>query len=139
MPFSSKVRTARPAALEVSAVAKRRTTSLVISLVLSFGVVAPQERPAYRAADLTAPAVSEAAPAAPPRVEEERGSEASTDADQAADSQPPKRKGNAFARALAAPFRALARLFGGGRKSETAKKSAPAQPTAAPQNEAKQE
>ncbi|HEX8719989.1 MAG TPA: tetratricopeptide repeat protein, partial [Pyrinomonadaceae bacterium] len=53
--------------------------------------------------------------------------------DAADDSARPKRKGNAFARALTAPFRALARLFGGGKsKSETAKKTtAPAQEAAA--------
>jgi Tfp pilus assembly protein PilF len=83
--------------------------------------------------------VSDAAPAVPARDEEESGAEASQDSGKAADPQTPKRKENAFARALAAPFRALARLFGGGRKSETAKKSAPTQRTTATQNEVKRE
>lgn len=121
---------------------KRRTTSLIISLVLSFAVLVPQAALGYHEADSTAPAVSDAGPSTPARVEEEGDADASTEAaNEADDSQPPKRKGNAFARALGAPFRALARLFGGGRKSETAKKSAP-QPspqTAATQNEVKQE
>jgi tetratricopeptide (TPR) repeat protein len=127
-----KVLAARPAALEVSAVSKRRTTSLIISLVLSFAVLVPQAALGYRGADPTAPA-------APARVEEETDAEANGGTTEAADSQAPKPKGNAFVRALAAPFRALARLFGGGRKNETAKKSAPARQTAATQNEVRQE
>ncbi|MDT5270248.1 MAG: hypothetical protein QOH49_2434 [Acidobacteriota bacterium] len=121
---------------------KRRTTSLIISLVLSFAVLVPQAALGYRGADPAAPAVSDAGSSTLARVEEERNADASSategDAD---DAQPPKRKGNAFARALGAPFRALARLFGGGRKSETAKKSAPlpTQETAATRNEVKQE
>jgi Flp pilus assembly protein TadD len=141
-PFLLKVRTARPAALEVSAVSKRRTTSLIISLVLSFAVFVPQAALGYRDADAAAPAVSDASPATPARVEEEGDADGSpATKGEAADSTTPKRKGNAFARALAAPFRALARLFGGGRKSETAKRPAskPAQQTAAAQNEVKQE
>ncbi|HWS88076.1 MAG TPA: tetratricopeptide repeat protein [Pyrinomonadaceae bacterium] len=118
---------------------KRRTTLLVISLVLSFAVLVPQAALGSGAADPTAPAASEAAPAPPARVEEGRETEASEGPTEAADSKPKKRKGNAFARALSAPFRALARLFGGGRKSETAKKSAPAPQTAATQNEVRQE
>ena len=119
---------------------KRRTNSLVISLVLSFAVLVPQAALGYRDADPSAPAASEAAPATPARAKEEGEKEASEGSGKAADSQPSKkRKGNAFARALAAPFRALAKLFGGGRKSETAKKSAPAQQTAATQNEVKQD
>ncbi|MFL6333196.1 MAG: tetratricopeptide repeat protein [Pyrinomonadaceae bacterium] len=102
---------------------KRRTTSLIISLVLSFAVFAPQAALGYRGSETAA--VSSAAPPAPARVEAETNVEASEETVEAADSQPDKPRGNAFARALAAPFRALARLFGGGRKSETAKKSAP--------------
>ncbi|MFL6255059.1 MAG: hypothetical protein ACJ74T_08540 [Pyrinomonadaceae bacterium] len=121
---------------------KRRTTSLIISLVLSFAVLVPQAALGYHEADSTAPAVSDAAPSTPARVEEDGDAGASTEGAAAADeAQPTKQKGNAFARALGAPFRALARLFGGGRKSATAKKSAP-QPstqTAATQNEIKQE
>ena len=120
---------------------KRRTSSLIISLVLSFAVLVPQAALGYSDADSTVPAVSDAGPAPPARVEEDGDADASSEgAGGADDPQPPKRKGNAFARALGAPFRALARLFGGGRKSETAKKSAlPAQETAAAQNEVKQE
>jgi tetratricopeptide (TPR) repeat protein len=136
-----KVLAARPAALEVSAVSKRRTTSLIVSLVIAFAVLAPQAALGYHEADPATAAVSGDAPATPPRVEGETNAEAPEGAAEAADSQPSKPKGNAFARALAAPFRAIARLFGGGRKSETARKSAPrpAQQTAATQNENRRE
>jgi Tfp pilus assembly protein PilF len=123
-------------------VSKRRTTSLIISLVLTFAVLVPQAALGYDEADSAAPAVSDAGPATPARVEEDVDADASSEgAGEAADSHPPKRKGNAFVRALGAPFRALARLFGGGRKSETAKNSTPqpSQQTAAAQNEVKQE
>ena len=121
---------------------KRRTHSLIISLVLSLAALVPQAALGYPEADPVAPAVTDAAPAPPARVEENRDGEVSADSAAADDSQAAKPKGNAFARALAAPFRALARLFGGGRKNETAKqKSAPqtATRTAAAQNEVGQE
>src|SRR5918993_181361 len=141
MPFLSKVRTARPAALEVSAVSKRRTISLIISLVLTLAVVVPPGALAYYEVVATAPAARDAAPTAPTRDEEETNAEAPQDAVGAGEARPPKRKGNGFARALGAPFRALARLFGGGRKSETAKKPAPppAQETAAERSDVKEE
>jgi Tfp pilus assembly protein PilF len=123
-------------------VSKRRTTTLIISLVLSFAVVVPQAALGFNEADPAAPAVSDAGPSTPARAEEETDAEATEGTGGTADSQQPtKRKGNAFARALTAPFRALARLFGGGRKSETAKKSAqsPSRQTAATPNEVKQE
>ncbi|HEX8147977.1 MAG TPA: tetratricopeptide repeat protein [Pyrinomonadaceae bacterium] len=120
---------------------KRRTTSLIASLVLTFAVLVPQAALGYHEADTAAPALSGDAPVAPARVEEETDAEAPADAGEAEDARPTKRKGNGFARALAAPFRAIARLFGGGRKSETAKKSAPLpkQETASARNEVKQE
>ena len=111
---------------------KRRTTSLIISLVLSLAVILPPGSLAYYEVVATAPAA---------HVEEETKAEAPEDAVEAGDVRPAKRKGNGFARALGAPFRALARLFGGGRKTETAKRSAPlpAQETAATRNEGRQE
>lgn len=121
---------------------KRRTTSLIISLVLSFAVLVPQAVLGYTAADTdAAPAVSAAAPTPPARVEEETNAEASEGAVEASDALPPKRQGNAFARALGAPFRALARLFGGSRKTETARKSVPqpSQQTAATPTEINRE
>lgn len=118
---------------------KRRTTLLIISLVLAFAVLVPQAALGYHEAEVNAPAVGDAAPSAPARVEEEREADGSSEgADGADDSAPSRRKGNAFARALSAPFRALAKLFGGGRKSETAKRPAPASQTAATRNEVKQ-
>ncbi len=41
---------------------------------------------------------------------------------------PAKKRGNGFLRALGAPFRALGRLFGGGRKKDTTARRAPATP-----------
>lgn len=118
---------------------KRRTTSLIISLALCFALLAPQAAVGYHEAEVTAPAVADAAPAAPARVEESAGADASPEvAGEAADPRAPKRKGNALVRVLSAPFRALAKLFGGGRKSETAKKSAPARQTDAAQGDAAQ-
>ncbi|HEX8337924.1 MAG TPA: tetratricopeptide repeat protein [Pyrinomonadaceae bacterium] len=125
--------------------AKRSTTSLIISLVLSFAVFVPQAALGHGDAAPAAPAMTDAAtPPTPARVEEEGGAGGSTATQgEAADTTTePKRKGNALVRALSAPFRALARLFGGGRKSEAAKKPAPPQParqTAAAQGEVGQE
>lgn len=45
------------------------------------------------------------------------GVPATDSSDEGAPEQQPKRKGNGFARAIGAPFRAIARLFGGGKKS----------------------
>ena len=117
---------------------KRTTTSLIISLIISFAVVVPPAALSSYEADLAAPSVSDAAPAAPTRVEEETNAEAFEAAAETGAARPPKRRGNGFARALAAPFRALARLFGGGRKTETAKRPA-AQETAATPTEVQQE
>jgi Tfp pilus assembly protein PilF len=103
-------------------------------------VLVPQAALGHQEAEPAAPAVSDAAPSAPARVEEGADAEAPEEPGGAGDAQPPKRKGNGFARALAAPFRAIARLFGGGRKSEAAKKSAPPpkQEAAATRDEVKQ-
>ena len=108
---------------------KRRTTSLIISLVLSFGAVVPRAALGYRASgpatdpatETAVEAVADATPAAPAEVKAD--AEVSVDAAETDDAQARKPKGNAFTRALSAPFRALARLFGGGRKSEAAKKT----------------
>ena len=113
---------------------KCRTFSLALALALA--ALTPQ------AAFGSGLAHEAASPADDARANAPAGDDAggpNDDADVAADAEPgtegeagearrPKRGGNAFARALAAPFRALARLFGGGRKSkaEAAKKSAPA-------------
>ena len=113
---------------------KLKTSSLVFSLVLALAVLSPQAALGSLLHEGAVAASSDAGPAAVRRGEEEAGAEDSeAGAETADDSQQPKRKGNAFARALAAPFRALARLFGGGRKSkgEEAKKSAPAPEAAA--------
>ena len=58
------------------------------------------------------------------------------DAQQAAqdtDGATPKKRGNAFLRALGAPFRALARLFGGGRKKDSTARNGRVAPPQRPQ------
>ena len=110
---------------------KQRASSLSFSLALAFALLAPQAALGGRLSDATADG------AASPAVAETRAEPAKTPAeasdeavDEAADaSERPKRKGNAFTRALSAPFRALARLFGGGKsKTESAKKKKPTEP-----------
>jgi Flp pilus assembly protein TadD len=133
-PFLPKVRTVRPAALEISAVSKRRTISLILSLALALTVLLPPGALAFYEVVATAPAASDNVP--PARAEEQTDAEATPATEgKAGDARAPKRKGNAFARAITAPFRGLARLFGGGRKSGTAKKSAPQPRAAATQSE----
>jgi tetratricopeptide (TPR) repeat protein len=101
-------------------VSKNRNASLALALVLSACVLAlaPPHALGNRVLHDPAPAVSETP--AP---------NATTGADAAdGDSPQSKHKESGFVRALAAPFRALARLFGGGpkrSKAEAAKKSEP--------------
>lgn len=114
-------------AQEVSAVSQRKTSSLLFSLVLALAILGPPPALGNRAHELTALTASEAGtPASEPA---EEGDAEASEADGASHgAQRPKRRGNAFTRALSAPFRALARLFGGGKsKTEAAvKKSSPA-------------
>ena len=109
---------------------KRRMSSLLFSLALAVSILAPQAALGGRVTDGPAPVVADAG--APPV---ERAGDGEADAAPVADGageeeQGRKRKGNAFARALTAPFRALARLFGGGgeSKAHAAKKPAPPRP-----------
>ena len=105
------------------AVSNKKILSLVISLAFLAGVCAPRtalgdsvvyESAATRTTTTTAPAAD---------ADDDVESDASDEATQ------PKKKGNSFARALSAPFRALARLFGGGRKKpEEAKRREPPAP-----------
>jgi Flp pilus assembly protein TadD len=93
---------------------KKRIFSVALSLALSAAVMAPQTALAKRAPQTHADGA--ATPGA--RADDARAGSSAGSADEG--EQPkPKRKGNGFARALGAPFRALARLFGGGRKSTT--------------------
>ncbi|MCA1620962.1 MAG: tetratricopeptide repeat protein [Acidobacteria bacterium] len=113
---------------------KRKTYSLLFPLVLAAALLFPHAALGSRFPDAPAPAASDAgAPAVRGAGEEPAAGGAKPDGGAADETQKPKRKGNAFTRALGAPFRALARLFGGGKsKSETAKKSpAPTQETTA--------
>ncbi|MBC7932781.1 MAG: tetratricopeptide repeat protein [Rubrivivax sp.] len=85
---------------------KSRIISSTLALILALGVCAPQATLASRTVyDSAAMAGARPAPVAD-------GNGAPDDAQQ------PKRKGNGFARALSAPFRALAKLFGGGKKNK---------------------
>jgi Flp pilus assembly protein TadD len=115
-------------------VSKRRTFRLALSLALAIAVVSPQAAlggaALYASASAAGDAVTNAPAAALEGVADAADAagdaDAADDVGEADDAGQPKRKGNALARALAAPFRALARLFGGGRKkSEQAKKQAP--------------
>jgi Flp pilus assembly protein TadD len=115
-------------------VPKIKTPSLLFSLVLTLSLLAPHAALGLATSEVVVPFVSDAGVSAVKRdgetadgvasVAPDAGGDAADEADEA---QPQKRKGNAFVRALGAPFRALARLFGGGKsKTEAAKKTAPA-------------
>lgn len=88
---------------------RQQVLAFVVALLLAAGTLAPRAShaaitPDATDAGVTAPGAAAEA-AAPP-------------ANAAANAPAPDRpKGNGFVRALTAPFRALARLFGGGRKS----------------------
>jgi len=130
--FPSKAsNTNRPERQEVAAVSKSRTASLAFAIIVVVSVCAPQVAFGNRVLYSPAPA-RDATTADAPRPATDDATDVTTTADATAsaaaatDDTKPKRKENGLARALAAPFRALARLFGGGsKKSEEAKKSAP--------------
>jgi Flp pilus assembly protein TadD len=115
-------------------VSKNRTVSLILALALSAASFAPRLAMGSRLPDSYETAATDSrahdATSAEPAPQETAQSDS-------AQARPSERKGNGFARALGAPFRALARLFGGGRKSanEEAKKrkSSPPQAIAAAQ------
>ena len=117
---------------------KSKTPLTLFSLVLATALLLPHAAALGRPfPEEPTPAASEAGAPTPSKRAEDKTDEGAAQtkveaADEGEEARPKKRKGNAFARALGAPFRALARLFGGGKsKSETAKKSpAPAQPPA---------
>jgi tetratricopeptide (TPR) repeat protein len=105
-------------------VSNKKIFSLVVALALLVGVCAPPRALGNRV-------LYESASGADARPTVNVANDADDDADTSAsdDSTPKQKKGNSFARALAAPFRALARLFGGGKKkSEEAKKREQPQP-----------
>jgi Flp pilus assembly protein TadD len=94
---------------------KKRIFSVALALAVSAAVAAPQAALASRAQHTHSDgAATSNAPASDARAVSPADS-----ADEGAQQPTRKRKGNGFARALGAPFRALARLFGGGRKSNT--------------------
>jgi Flp pilus assembly protein TadD len=112
-------------------VPKRKTSTLLFSLALAAALLVPHAALGGRFSEERA-AGDVGATAATPAAEKTGTAEAA-EADKpngtngTDEAQQPKRKGNAFARALSAPFRAIARLFGGGKsKAETAKKTTPA-------------
>lgn len=93
--------------------------ALALALVLSTGALAPPSALGNRVLHDPAPVVNATATPAP-------------DAASADNPDQPKHKESGLARVLAAPFRALARLFGGGpkkSKAEAAKRSAPPAPS----------
>lgn len=85
---------------------------IALALALSAATVAPQTTLARRASHASSGAEFSRAHAA-----RTHAVSAPDSSDEGEPEQKPKRKGNGFARALGAPFRALARLFGGGKKS----------------------
>src|ERR1044071_5058704 len=95
-PFRLKVLTAGPAAVEVSAVSRRRTTSLIISLVISVAVLMPQGALAYFEVIAAAPAVSDAGPSTAARAEEEANTKASEEAGAAPHPPEPNTQGHAL-------------------------------------------
>jgi Tfp pilus assembly protein PilF len=118
------------------ALSKRRIAPHALALVIFVAASAPRPALGNRLPyEPEVVVVSRAnAPATPAEVAATAGAPegepAATD-----DTQQPKRKGNGFVRALGAPFRALARLFGGGKKSTTeqakSRDVSPAQPAPA--------
>lgn len=100
---------------------KNRNVSLVLALAISACVLAPRSALGNRVLYDPAPGASATATPAPALAHVDA---AAADGD----SQQSKHRESGLARALAAPFRALARLFGGGSKKskgEEAKKAAP--------------
>ena len=99
--------------------------ALALALLLSTGALAPPSALGNRVLHDPAPAVNTATtPATTPAPD--------SDGDAADNPDQPKHKESGLARVLAAPFRALARLFGGGSKkskAEAAKRSVPPAPS----------
>jgi Flp pilus assembly protein TadD len=86
--------------------------ALALALALSAATIAPQTTLAGRVSNAS---LSRAATAR--ANDADKASAAPSDSSDEDTQAKPKRKGNGFARALGAPFRALSRLFGGGKKS----------------------
>ncbi len=99
---------------------KRNATALALALVVSLTL--SSQRAALGDAAQPTPTPAVAGTPAPDAAEPAPETPAPDNAAAAPDpQQTQKRKGNGFVRALSAPFRALAKLFGGGKKSEAAK------------------
>ncbi|MDQ3743577.1 MAG: tetratricopeptide repeat protein [Acidobacteriota bacterium] len=99
--------------------------ALALALLLSAGALAPPSALGNRVLHDPAPAVNTATSPATTSAPD-------SDSDAADNPDQPKHKESGLARVLAAPFRALARLFGGGpkkSKAEAAKRSAPPAPS----------
>ena len=107
---------------------KNKKLSIALAVALAAATVAPLTTFARRVTH------SSSGDAATSRAQTADAKAASTpdSSDEGAGQPARKPKGNGFARALGAPFRALARLFGGGKKStnEEAKKRKAGQPQA---------
>jgi Flp pilus assembly protein TadD len=102
---------------------KRKLVSLVLALIISAGVIAPRavlgNRVLYNEPSAAAASTTPSPAAADISADE---------------TQPqPKHKGNGFARALSAPFRALAKLFGGDGKKPRAAEAKKSEPRPAPE------
>lgn len=110
---------------------QRKTISLTLALIFAAGVAAPRTALGNRVLYEQPAASADASPAANTNATTTHATASTADTtdtpDAADDARQQKSAGGGFARALAAPFRALAKLFGGGRKSKAdeAKKSTP--------------
>lgn len=97
--------------------AKSTFASSLMAVILMFALV-----PYHRIA--TAESFDWAALAAAEAAAQEAENEIENELDQDTAQAPEKKKGNSFARALGAPFRAFGRLFGGGKSKKTEQQSA---------------
>lgn len=94
---------------------KKRIFSVALALALSAAFVVPRTTLAKRTPQSRAGGATTSNASASDAPADSSADPADEDEQQSAR----KEKGNGFARALGAPFRALARLFGGGKKSTT--------------------
>lgn len=114
---------------------RSKLLAAAVAVFLTAGALAPAAAGLDLPAAETAPTLTKAEAVAP----EAKPNEAARNAAEPAAPPASKPKGNGFVRAITAPFRALAKLFGGGRKSrpDAAKRPAPP-PAPAEKSEAAQ-
>lgn len=107
---------------------RKKVTAVALAAILSAGASAPlaahaqvEDEPARVRAAAAAPAPDANVEVPPAPASPAPGVETAA---------PEQKRGNGFVRVITAPFRALGRLFGGGRKSPAAARRKPAEPPA---------